>query len=147
MLLELALPGGLAFFLGFSGFGVGLLRWFGIISDPGLSVMVWLLMSVALTIAIRPFIKKYFKGDTTYKIADEDYEAIGQIVDVLETVSAENNYGRIRYNGISWQAKTIEGTIPAGVKAKIIYRENTTWVIESNDELQSIEHKNIITNS
>lgn len=141
MILELILPGGLAFFLGISGVGIGVLRWLGILSDPGISVMSWLFLSVALTVAIRPFVKKYFKGETTYKLADEDYEAIGQIVDVIEPVSNENDYGRIRFNGISWQAKTLEGVIPAGSKARISFRENTTWIIESADEMNRLENK------
>lgn len=141
MILELILPGGLAFFLGISGVGIGVLRLLGILSDPGISIMSWLFLSVALTATIRPFVKKYFKGETSYKLADEDYEAIGQIVEVTEPVSSENDYGRIRFNGISWQARTIEGEIPAGSKARISYRENTTWIIESADEINQIGNK------
>lgn len=134
MFLEFILPGGVAFFLGISGIGVALLRWIGLLSDPGTSIMAWLFSSVALTIAIRPFIKKYFRGNTSYKFADEDYEAIGRIVDVVDPVTDFNDDGRIRFNGISWQARTIEGDIPAGTKAKISYRENTTWIVEPIDD-------------
>src|SRR5690625_1222395 len=55
MVLELMLPGGLAFFLGFSGVIVGILRWLGIVSDPGISVTAWLLLAVGLTVARRTF--------------------------------------------------------------------------------------------
>lgn len=143
MILEALLPGGVAFFLGISGIGVGLLRWLGILSDPASAVMAWLFSSVALTIAIRPFIKKYFKGETSYKFADEDYEAIDKIVDVVEPVTDKNDSGRIRFNGISWQARTIDGQIPAGSKAKICYRENTTWIVEPLDEVAAIENKGL----
>lgn len=135
MILEAVLPGGVAFFLGLSGLGVGVLRFLGFLSDPFSATLTWLFSSVALTIAIRPLIRKYFKGDTFYKFADEDYEAIDQVVDVVETINDTDNSGRIRFNGISWQARTIDGEIPAGSKARISYRENTTWIVEQADEL------------
>jgi inner membrane protein len=146
MILETLLPGGVAFFLGISGLGVGVLRYLGFLSDPFVAIFAWLFSSVALTIVIRPFIKKYFKGETSYKFADEDYEAIDQIVDVVENVHDDNNEGRIRFQGISWQARSIEGEIPAGSKARITYRDNTTWIVEPADESvvlnQKIKNKN-----
>ncbi len=145
MVLELVLPGGLAFFLGFSGVIVGILRWLGIVSDPGISVTAWLLLAVGLTVAIRPFIKKYFKGESDFKTADEDVEAAGQIVDVIEQVSSENENGRIRYNGITWQARALEGVIPAGTKARISYRESTIWIVEPVDEISRLENRTLQT--
>jgi inner membrane protein len=134
MILETILPGGVAFFLGVSGLGVGILRYLGFLSDPFVAIFAWLFSSVALTIAIRPFIRKYFKGETSYKFADEDYEAIDQVVDVVENIRDDNNEGRIRFQGISWQARSIEGEIPAGSKARITYRDNTTWIVEPADD-------------
>ena len=133
MLLEIFIPGGVALFLGFSGLTVGLLRWIGFLSDPFWAIFAWLFLSVSLTIAIRPFIRKYLKGERSFKFADEDYEAIDQVVQVVETVTDSDNSGRIRFQGISWQARTIEGTIEAGQMARISYRENTTWIVEPVD--------------
>lgn len=141
MILEAILPGGVAFFLGISGLGVGILRYLGFLSDPFAATFAWLFSSVALTIAIRPFIRKYFKGERSYKFADEDFEAIDQIVDVVETVSDNDNKGRIRFQGISWQARTIDGQIPAGTRAKISYRDNTTWIVEPIDGSESMDQK------
>lgn len=133
MILEVFLPSGVALFLGFSGLLVGLLRWIGFLADPFWAVFAWLFLSVALTIIIRPFIRKYLKGERSFKFADEDYEAIDQVVRVVETVTDSDNSGRIRYQGISWQARTIEGSIEAGQMARISYRENTTWIVEPID--------------
>lgn len=141
MVLEAVLPGGVAFFLGLSGVGIGVLRFLGLLADPISATMAWLFSSVALTIAIRPFIKKYFRGDTFYKFADEDYEAIDQIVEVVESINDLDNSGRIRFNGISWQARTTDGTIAAGSKARISYRENTTWIVEKVDELEPSKNR------
>lgn len=131
MLLEMLLPGGVALFLGFSGITVGVLRLLGLIVSPGTSVAVWLVLSVILTIAIRPFIKKYLKPESYTKYADEDYEAMDQIVEVVEEISDQDNTGKIRFDGTLWRARSIDGKIKAGEKVRIRFRENTTWIVEA----------------
>ncbi len=136
MIIETLIPGGVSFFLGFSGLFVGFLRWMGILESPMTSIITWLFTSVALILAMRPLLMKYWGGESNYKLANEDVEAMDQVVDVIETVNADDNSGRIRFQGISWQAKTLEGEIPAGSKAQIRYRDNVTWIVESVDELE-----------
>jgi membrane protein implicated in regulation of membrane protease activity len=135
MLLEMVLPGGVAFFLGLSGTLIGGMRFLGFLEDPITATGVWLGLSMVMTIAIRPFIGKYFKGETSYKHANEDFEAMDEVVEVLEEVNEFDNSGRIRYQGISWQAQSLEGTLPAGSRAVIKYRQNTTWIVEPSDDL------------
>ena len=135
MLLETFIPGGVSFFLGLSGLFVGLLRFLGFLLNPGLSIAVWLISSIVLVLAFRPLLKRYWGGESSFKLADEDYEAMDQIVQVTEPVNAFDNSGRIRYQGISWQARSDQGEIKAGSKARIKYRDNLTWVIEPLDEL------------
>lgn len=137
MLLETFIPGGVSFFLGLSGILVGILRTSGILEDPGSSILMWLFSSIALILAMRPLVKKYWGGESYFKLADEDYEAIDEVVDVVEPVNADDNSGRIRYQGISWQARTLEGSLPEGSKARIKYRDNVTWIVEPLDELES----------
>ena len=136
MILETVIPSGTAFVLGFSGVMVGLLRFLGILENPMTATMAWLFISVGLIIMIRPLIKKYFGGNTSFKYADEDYEAMDQVVDVLEPINDEDNSGRIRFQGISWQARTIDGTVPAGTQVKIKYRDNATWIVEPIDIIE-----------
>lgn len=131
MILEFALPGGVAFFLGVSGLIVGFLRFFDVITSTGGSVAAWMLLSVGLTIAIRPFIKRYFKPESSFKYADEDYEAMDQIAEVIEDVTDYDNSGKIRFDGTSWRAKSLEGNIKAGEKVRIRFRENITWIVEA----------------
>ncbi|HYW34699.1 MAG TPA: NfeD family protein [Balneolaceae bacterium] len=139
MILEAFIPGGVAFFLGLSGLLVALIRYIGLIASPGISVAIWLICSLGLTIAFRPFLQKYWGGESFFKLADEDYEAMDQIVDVIEPIGALDNSGRIRFRGSSWKARSEEGTIPAGTKARIKYRDNLTWVVEPVDELEEGE--------
>lgn len=133
MLLETVVPGGVSLFLGLSGLITGGLRWFGILSDPATSMLVWLFTSIVLILAMRPLFMKYWGGETSYKPADEDLEAMDQIVEVTESANAFDNSGRIKFQGISWQARTLEGTIEEGEKAVIKYRDNVTWIIEPLD--------------
>lgn len=136
MLLEIFIPGGVSFFLGLSGVIVGVLRFLGFLVDPGSSVLTWLLSSIGLILLMRPLVMKYWGGESYFKLADEDYEAIDEIVEVIEPVNPYDNSGRIRYQGISWQARTLEGKLPGGAKARIKYRDNVTWIIEPLDELE-----------
>ncbi|MFU8813506.1 MAG: NfeD family protein [Balneolaceae bacterium] len=131
MLLELMLPGGVALFLGFSGVTVGILRFFGLLATPTAAITAWLIFSIALTLLIRPVLRKYFKSETFTKLADEDYEAMGQLVEVVETVTDTDSSGRIRFDGSLWRAKSVQGTIQPGRKATIQHRENTTWIIQA----------------
>ncbi len=133
MLLEFVLPGGVAFFLGISGLSIGVLRLFGLLGDPVWAITAWLLTSVGLTIAIRPFIKKYFKSETYTKIADEDYEAMDQVAVVVRDLNEEDNSGRIRFDGATWSARSMKGRVQAGREVAIRYRDSTTWVVEAID--------------
>lgn len=136
MIIETLLPGGVSFFLGVSGLFVGALRWFGILEDPATSIITWLFTSVVLILAMRPLLMKYWGGESSYKLANEDVEAMDEVVDVVDEINPNDNSGRIRFQGISWQARTLEGKIPAGSKAKIRYRDNVTWIVEPLDEIE-----------
>lgn len=137
MIIETLIPGGVSFFLGVSGLVVGTLRWLGILISPITSVITWLFTSVALILAMRPLLMKYWGGESSYQLANEDIEAMDEVVEVIEPVNAQDNSGRVRFQGISWQAKTLGGEIPAGSKAKIRYRDNVTYIVEPVDELNS----------
>lgn len=134
MIIEAAVPAGVLVFFGISGIIVGILRFFGIINNLGPSLGLWLGFSIVLIVALRPLLKKLVGGKSFFKLANEDYEAIDQVVDVVEPVGTLEDPGRIRFRGSSWQARSIEGTIPEGSKAKIKYRDNLTWVIEPAEE-------------
>lgn len=141
MVLEAVLPSGMAMILGFSGLLIGALRFLGMLSDPVTATLAWFITSLVLTVGALPFIKKYFGGETTFKVADEDYEAMDQIVDVVEDINDINNEGRIRYQGISWQARTLDGDVPAGSQVRIKYRDNTTWIVEPVNRIQEPTQK------
>ncbi len=130
MALEWVLPSGMAVVLGFSGLLVGIVRFLGFLEDPITATLAWFIASALLAVGTLPLMKKYFGGETSSKFADEDFEAMDQIVDVMEPIDEDTNEGRIRYQGISWQARSLDGNIPAGTQVRIKYRDNTTWIVE-----------------
>ena len=66
-----------------------------------------------------------------------------QIVEAVEDINDVTNEGRIRYQGISWQARTLEGNVPAGTKVRIKYRDNTTWIVEPVDAIDQPQQERI----
>jgi membrane protein implicated in regulation of membrane protease activity len=132
MILETVLPGGVAFFLGVGGLLTGGLRLLGLVSDPVASVILWMFVSTGLTIALRPLAVRYLGGDFSFAMTDEDAEAMGQTVTVVEPVDDESA-GRIRFRGATWDARTTEGRLPKGAEARILYRDNLTWIVEPVD--------------
>lgn len=137
MLLEFVIPSGMALILGASGLLIALARFLGFLEDPITATMAWVFTSAAISVLAMPLIRKYLKAETSFKLADEDFEAMDQIVDVVEAVDEHSNEGRVRFQGISWQARTLEGEVPAGKQVKIKYRDNTTWIVEPVDHIQA----------
>ncbi len=132
MLIEAVVPGGIAFFLGIGGVGVGGLRALGLLVDPLSSVVTWVFLSTGLTIALRPLMLRFVQGDVSLAMTDEDAEAMGETVTVVEAVGPESP-GRIRFRGATWDARTLEGRLPDGAEAQLLYRDNLTWVVEPAD--------------
>lgn len=128
--MEALIPSGMTFILGFSGLLVGILRFIGFLDDPVTATLVWVGLSAGITLFSLPLLRKYFGGDTVKKLADEDYEAMDKVVTVVEAIDEHSDEGRIRFQGISWQARSLDGDIPAGSEARIKYRDNTTWIVE-----------------
>lgn len=144
---EWIIPSGLSLVLGVSGLLVGILRAIGFLDDPITATLAWLITSGILAVGTLPLIRKYFGGESSSKIADEDFEAMDQIVDVIEPIDHETNEGRIRFQGITWQARSMDGEIPTGTQVRIKYRDNTTWIVEPVEKLnppntQKLKHKN-----
>lgn len=133
MLLEAVVPGGVAGFLGLGGLVVAGLRAVGLLLNPWTAFLTWIFLSVGMTIALRPLAMRFVRGETSLDLTNEDAEAMGQTVQVVKEVG-EDTTGRIRYRGAEWDARTVEGRLPEGAKAKLLYRDNLTWIVEAADD-------------
>ena len=127
---ELFAPGLIIVFLGASAITVAMLRATGILHSHAAEFFAFGVISLVYTMSFRSLLKKYFPSEKYYNWQDEDLEAHGQVVPVVTTVDSETSSGRIKYNGTSWPAKTLEGTINAGAEARILHRDNIGWLIE-----------------
>jgi hypothetical protein len=96
------------------------------------AAVTWVFLSAGLTIALRPLILRFAQGDTSLAMTNEDAEAMGETVAVVEAVGSDDP-GRIRFRGATWEARTLEGTLPEGAEAQLLYRDNLTWVVEPAD--------------
>lgn len=130
MILETAVPGGVSFFLGVGGVLVALLRVVGLLMDPTWAIFAWLVLSTALVLSLRDYLVARFGGERSRKLADEDFEAMDQEVEVVAPVDPHSEDGRIRFRGAEWRARTLEGRLPEGARAQIKYRDNLTWIVE-----------------
>jgi membrane protein implicated in regulation of membrane protease activity len=127
--LETLVPGGVAGFLGLGGLVIAGFRAMGVLVDPWTAILTWIFLSVGLTIALRPLAMRLVRGETSLDLTNEDAEAMGQTVKVVKDVGEEQT-GRIRYRGAEWDARTMEGRLPEGATAKLLYRDNLTWIVE-----------------
>mgnify|MGYP002280077211 CR=1 FL=1 len=133
MLMETLIPGGVAGFLGVGGVVIAGLRAMGLVVDPLTAIVTWIFLSAGLTVALRPLLLRFVRGDTSLALTDEDAEAMGQTVTVVEEVGDEEP-GRIRFRGATWDARAVDGTLPEGAEATILYRDNLTWVVKPADD-------------
>lgn len=133
MVVETVVPGGVAGFLGLGGLVIAGLRATGLLLDPWTALITWVFLSVGLTIALRPLAMRFVQGEISLSLTDEDAEAMGETVEVVEEVGEEEP-GRIRYRGATWDARTVEGRLPKGASAKLLYRDNLTWIVEAADD-------------
>jgi membrane protein implicated in regulation of membrane protease activity len=123
-------------FLGLAAMGVAGLRAMGLIEALPTSFVVWAVLTVALTVPLRPLVRRWLPGDSRKDMSDEDKDAMGTLVDVLDDIVELEPVGRIRFQGTSWPALTAEGSIPRGAKARLVYRDKLAWVVERVPELE-----------
>lgn len=121
------------FYTGFFGAGallVALLMALGFLANPATCLLVWFASSLLFLFALRHVAIRYLHAESSYQSTDEDFEAVGQIVEVVTPVSEADENGRVRFRGTTWPAISTTGTILAGQKARLLYRDNLLWKVE-----------------
>jgi inner membrane protein len=129
ILLELIVPGAVLVFLGAGALVVALMVWLGLVQSWVLSITIWFIVSLLLLVVLRGFVQRLLPGETETQSTDEDLDAFGKEVDVLEMITPDAA-GRISYRGATWQAACYEHTLAAGSRARIVYRDELVWVVE-----------------
>ena len=137
ILLEIVLPGGIAFFLGMGALLVALLLYLGVVEGILQALMTWFIGSLVLIFTLRESVSKIFPSSVERTNTDEDLDAYHQVVGVSETIPAKGE-GRIDFRGSTWTAKNYhqDRDLVRGEQVRIIFRENLVWLVEAQDEGQ-----------
>ena len=91
------------------------------------------LLTIRATIHVKTCQHSWQNPNRGFQMTDEDLEAVGCVVEVVESVSSADQKGRVRFGGTTWPAVSKEGTIPKGRKAKLVLRDNLVWTVEPYD--------------
>lgn len=137
LVAEIILPGGIAIFLGLAALIVAANLYFGLISGWVTAFTMWFIFSLLLIIVLRSFFQRFMQGEAEKQNTDEDMDAFGSVVEVIEKIEPTKN-GRIRFRGTTWTAKCYDEVLLPGSKAKIVLRENIDWVVEPMDLIGDI---------
>ena len=131
---EVVAPALVSVFFGVAALIVAGLRALGVLESLPLSLLVFGLTSLALVIPGRFLIQRLLPGRSeSHKDTldlDDDKDAMGEVVEIVEDVAEDNDAGRIRFQGTTWQARSVHGTLKAGAHAQLVYREGLIWVVE-----------------
>ncbi len=127
---ELIVPGMVTIFLGISAMIVAAGYKLGLLESVLSGFTTWFATSLVSMFTIRELAKKFLPGDSRYKKVNEDVEAYGEVVEVVDDVASAHSEGRIKFRGTTWQATTTTQLIPKGEKATIAARDGLIWIIE-----------------
>lgn len=131
---EAVVPSLVGAFLGVAALLTAGLRGIGVVESVPWSLLVWSALSVGLIVPFRPLVQRLVPGrsearrDTTD--VENERDAMGEIVTVVEDVDEDHDLGRIRFRGTTWQARSTSGKLRAGQEAQLVYRDGTVWIIE-----------------
>jgi membrane protein implicated in regulation of membrane protease activity len=134
MLLEIVVPGGIAFFLGLSAVLVALFLQLGLLDGWMQAFTTWFIGSIALLLGLRGLVQKILPAEVEKGKTDEDLDAYNQIVEVFERIPAQGQ-GRIDFRGSTWVARNYHADrdLEKGSKVRIVFRDNLAWVVEAID--------------
>lgn len=130
MLAELIIPGGIVVFLGLAAITVSALLQFGFINNWMEAFTLFFVTSIALLLIFRNVGQNMVGGDSKIENTDENLDVFGQEATVIETIGPGTKKGRIHFQGTDWSALGDGTKIAKGEKAKVICRENISYIVE-----------------
>ncbi|MBU3915229.1 NfeD family protein, partial [bacterium] len=75
---------------------------------------------------------------------NDDEDAIGRIVEVVEETCSDHDKGRIRFRGTTWKAVTEFGRIYPGQKARIYARKDMVWIVDPLEDSSEVHQRELI---
>ncbi|MDP6698593.1 MAG: NfeD family protein, partial [Candidatus Latescibacteria bacterium] len=99
--LEVVVPGMVLGFLGASALFIALFIWLGWIDSWISALTSFFILSLVMLVGLRGLFQRFIGGDVERQSTDEDLEAFGAIVEVVETIAPQQP-GRVRYRDATW---------------------------------------------
>ena len=130
MAIEFLVPGLVMVFVGLGALTVALGMQLGYIDEIPQQFTTFFISSIIYLLTLRFLVLRFVPSVTRKENIDEDEEVIGSIVEIVADINS-GEFGRVEHSGSSWQAR-VEGdqTILKGEQAKIIGRDNITWIVQ-----------------
>lgn len=133
---EFVVPSLFTIFLGVAALLTAGLRAVGLVDSVPISFLLWSVLSLGLVVPFRSQVQRFMPGGKSDVKKDRtdvehDRDAMGEVVDVVEDISDDNDTGRIRFQGTTWNARMTNGSLKKGEKAQLVYREGALWVVEA----------------
>jgi len=130
LLLELLMPGLVVVFLGVAALLVALLLYMGFVSTWTGALVAFFILAIVLVLTLRRIFARFASSDSKTASLDEDADAFGMVVDILNASEGDENRGRIMFRGTTWEAESFDGPLKEGGKARLLKRENLVWIVE-----------------
>lgn len=135
--LELIIPGAVLGFLGLAALIVGFAVHYGFIQGWVHALILWFISSIVLVLFLRSFVLRLMPGDFQVDNTDEDKDAMGSFVEVVEEIRPES-VGRIKFRDTTWEAES-DYSLSPGEEAVIIGRRGMRWIVKPLTELKGAE--------
>ncbi len=129
-LAEIIVPGGVIFFLGVSSVIVATSLWLGLVTSWINALSLFFISSLALIVSLRAVVSRFAEGDSSMANTEEILDEVDEIVEVLDTIGPGESVGTISFRGTSWRALGDGREIKEGAQARIVSRENTTYIVD-----------------
>ena len=130
MAIEFLVPGLVMVFVGLGALTVALGMQLGYIDEIPQQFTTFFISSIIYLLTLRFLVLRFVPADNRKENIDEDEEVMGSIVEIVADINSGES-GRVEHSGSTWQARA-EGnqTILKGEQAKIIGRDNITWIVQ-----------------
>jgi membrane protein implicated in regulation of membrane protease activity len=132
ILAEFIVPGLIVIFFGISALVVGLLAWWGVLTDTTYQLWLFGILSGGLLLTLRNRFKAWFQGGSLVADTDTpDDDYIGHYATVLNGFDNDSAFGKVTYRDAHWSAKSANGeTVTAGERVLITGRQGSTLIIQ-----------------
>jgi membrane protein implicated in regulation of membrane protease activity len=131
---EFVAPSLVAVFLGVAALLTAGVRALGLVDGVAASFLLWGLSSLALVLPFRPLVQRLVPGRSVVKRdatdVDRDRDEMGQVVEVVDDITEDNDEGRIRFQGTTWRARATAGSFKKGERVQLVFRRESVWFVE-----------------